>query len=196
MGRSYPGKDSGPRHEDSASRRRPPRAFGRRVGMMSSKLVATTTILATALLSALVGCTTEAETGACVRSDGADSYCLEDKTESYCSGTGYTLSPGSSCSAVGYAYYCTPSQMRASGGSIYGSDRYLNNSACNPAGGASSSSTSSSSSSRAPVAPAADAASIARSAVAPAALLRAPVAPARAAEPSSAPRSSRATAAR
>lgn len=81
-------------------------------------------------------CSTEDVTGACISTDGASSYCFEDKEDYVCSSGRF--SAGKSCAAVGYPYFCTSEDMRASGTSdVYAVSRYLNNSGCNPSGGAS-----------------------------------------------------------
>jgi uncharacterized membrane protein YgcG len=113
-----------------------------------AKLVPSTLILASAMLAALAGCDEEEVAGACVRKDGVDAWCMEEKSGSYCEGTGYSFSPESTCSALGYAYYCTQSDMRASGSAtVYAVERYLNNAACDPSNGAGPRAGSSSSSS-------------------------------------------------
>ncbi len=91
------------------------------------------TSAAVVLATILGGCSTAAEKGACVSRDGANTYCFNDDEDYACSGSFYA---GRSCSAVGYPYYCTSEDMKASGSpDVYAVSRYLNNSACNPAGG-------------------------------------------------------------
>lgn len=97
-----------------------------------SKVTSAAIALATGLVAA-AGCSTASETGACVSRDGANSYCFEDTEDYACSGI---FSSGSSCRAVGYPYYCTSEDMKASGSpDVYAVSRYLDNSACNPGGG-------------------------------------------------------------
>jgi len=87
------------------------------------------------VLVALAGCT-EGETGACISRDGANTYCFEDEEDFVCDGADQSFSPGKSCSAVGYSYFCTAEDMKASGSeTVYAVSRYLDNSACNPGGG-------------------------------------------------------------
>jgi hypothetical protein len=117
----------------------------------SAKILASTLMLASAMLAALAGCSEEAVAGACMKKDGVDSYCMETDDGGYCDGTGYTFTPSGSCRTLGFPYYCTQADMRASGSAtVYAVDRYLNNAGCDPSNGAGpragSSSTSSTSS--------------------------------------------------
>lgn len=93
---------------------------------------------------AVVGCNEEKK-GACVVLDAPDSYCMEDQTDGFCSGSGYTFHENGSCSAAGYAYFCTPTDMRKSGSTIYGSSRYLRSSTCDARAGSNGGTSSSSS---------------------------------------------------
>jgi len=97
----------------------------------SSKIVS-----ALLIVSAVVACTPKDDaTGACVVQDDDSnaSYCMSNEDTGYCSGAGYTFHAGSSCSAVGYAFFCTEEDMKASGSkTVYAIERYLNNEACDP----------------------------------------------------------------
>lgn len=97
----------------------------------SSKLTSSAIVI----LTALAGCSTVTETGACVSRDGANSFCFEDKEDFVCDDPDQTFSAGSSCSSLGYPYYCTSADMKASGSEdVYAVSRYLDNAECNPAG--------------------------------------------------------------
>src|SRR5690554_4998988 len=87
------------------------------------------------LLIFLNGCVFFESEGACITQDGPRSYCFEDKSESACEDYSDTFHADRSCSSAGYAYYCTHSDMEASGASQgYYISRYLNNPSCNPSG--------------------------------------------------------------
>lgn len=82
--------------------------------------------------AAVVGCSTADTTGACVSSDEGNTFCFEDREDFACSGA---FKANASCSSVGYPYFCTAEDMKASGArQTYFVERYLDNAACNPSG--------------------------------------------------------------